>query len=144
MPRLELDALCGVGSNHPKTYHPQEWAAPVGYRIVGRPAIILTLLSALTFYSIWAEGFHHPSSGRPNRLESEDFATPWFCPKPSFVTHVVGFPIGLSPRTIVLFLPFLRYFTTGRSGGCPRPRLFLDVGRSPWAPMQNGPGPRIH
>ena len=27
--------------------------------------------------------------------------------------------------------------------GCPRQRLFLGVGRSPWALMQSGPGPRI-
>ena len=40
------------------------------------------------------------SSWFPHRLESEDHAMPWFCPKPSFLLQVVGFPTGLSPRTM--------------------------------------------
>ena len=44
--------------------------------------------------------FSHLSSWLPHRLESEDHAIPWFCPKPSFLIQVVGFPIGLSPRTM--------------------------------------------
>ena len=155
MPRLELDALCDVGSNHLKTYHPQKWTAPLGYRIVERLAIILALLLALTFYNIWAEdhpirvvgfpiglsprtmqglgsvqnlwdfffvlGFPIGLSPRtmqglgsvqnlwfflfctwfPHRLESEDHARSWLCPKlVIFSFFVLGFPTGLSPRTM--------------------------------------------
>ena len=46
------------------------------------------------------ESFSHPSSWFPHRFESEDHTIPWFCPKLSFLIQVVGFPIGLSPRTI--------------------------------------------
>ena len=151
MPRLELDALCGVGSNHSKTYHPQKWTAPLGYRIVERLTIILALSLALTFYSIWAEDFpirvvgfpiglsprtmqglgsvqNFLSTWFPHRLESEDHTSPGFCPK-------LLLCIGLSLRTIVRFLPFLGYFTRCRAGGCPWQRLSLGAGRSPWAPM---------
>ena len=40
------------------------------------------------------------SSWFPHRFESEDHAIPWFCPKLRFLLKVVGFPIGLSPRTM--------------------------------------------
>ena len=163
MPRLELDALCGVGSNHSRTYHPQKWTAPLGYRIVERLALILALLLVSTFCSIWAEDFpvrvvgfplglsprtmqglgyvqNFLSTWFPHRLESEDHARPWFCPKlffgstwfphrlesedharPWFCPKLFFFffGIGLSPRTIVQFLPFLGYFTRCRAGGCP-------------------------
>ena len=34
-------------------------------------------------------------------FKSEDYAGPWFCPKlVFFFLKVVGFPIGLSPRTM--------------------------------------------
>ena len=37
----------------------------------------------------------------PHRLESEDHARPWFCPELVIIKiFVLGFPIGLSPRTI--------------------------------------------
>ena len=41
-------------------------------------------------------------------------------------------------------IPFLRYLTSCRAGGCPWQRLFLGVGRSPRTPTQNGPGPRFY
>ena len=40
------------------------------------------------------------SSWFPYRFESEDHAIPWFYPKLSFLIQVVGFPIGLSLKTI--------------------------------------------
>ena len=36
----------------------------------------------------------------PHRFESEDHAILWFCPILRIFFQVVGFPIGLSPRTI--------------------------------------------
>ena len=36
----------------------------------------------------------------PHRLESVDHARPWFCPKLMMIFYVLGFPIGLSPRTM--------------------------------------------
>ena len=113
MPRLELDAICGVGSNHSKTYHPQKWTAPLGYRIVERLAIILALSLVLTFYSIWAE---------------------------DFPIRVVGFPIGLSPRTMqglgsvqnLWFFLFCTWFPHrlesedhARPRFCPKVMIFL-------------------
>ena len=40
--------------------------------------------------------------------------------------------------------PFHQAFHEAPSRGCPRKRLFLGVGHSPWAFTQSGPGPRIH
>ena len=62
----------------------------------------------------------------PHRLESEDHTSPRFC-----------------PRLVEFKSPFLSGISRGAEQGCPRQRLFLGVGRSPWALMQNGPGPRI-
>ena len=71
-----------------------------------------------------------------------------------FFFYVLGFPIGLSPRTIQVLgsvqdslssnSPFRQALHEAPSMGCPRQRLFLGVGRSPWALMESGPGPRIH
>ena len=44
----------------------------------------------------------------PHRLESEDHASPRFCPKLMFFS-VLGFPIGLSPRTMQV-LGFVQNF----------------------------------
>ena len=44
--------------------------------------------------------FPHPSSWFHHRLGSEDHAIPWFYPKLSFLIQVVGFTIGLGPRTM--------------------------------------------
>ena len=89
----------------------------------------------------------------PHRLESEDRASPRFCPRLMFFS-VLGFPIGLSLRTMQVLgsvqnslssdSPFHQAFPEASSRGCPRPRLFLGVGHSPWALTQSGPGPRIH
>ena len=40
------------------------------------------------------------SSWFPHRFKFEDHAIPWFCPKLRFSLKVVGFPIGLSLRTM--------------------------------------------
>ena len=71
-----------------------------------------------------------------HRIESEDHARPWFYPKLFLFLFlfIFIFSIGLSPRTVVQFLPFLGYFTRCRAGGCLWQRLSLGVGRSPWAP----------
>ena len=56
-----------------------------------------TGLNTLQYLS---RGLSHPGSWFPHRLESKDHALPCFCPKLSFLIQVVGFPIGLSPRTM--------------------------------------------
>ena len=44
--------------------------------------------------------FTRHSIGFPHRLESEDHARPWFCPRLVRFFYVLGFPIGLSPWTM--------------------------------------------
>ena len=67
-------------------------------RYLSRGLSSLAFLSSSQSYE--TQPFSHPSSWFPHKLESEDHAMPWFCPKPSFCIQVVGFPIGLSPRTM--------------------------------------------
>ena len=58
----------------------------------------------------------------PHRLESEDHTRPWFCPKLVIIKiFVLGFPIGLSPRTIqgLGFCPklYAPFYALGLSSG---------------------------
>ena len=61
--------------------------------------------SNLTFYQVAHltkfKPFLIQVVGFSHRLESEDHTRPWFCPKLVIIFFfVLGFPIGLSPRTI--------------------------------------------
>ena len=87
-------------------------------------------------------------------LESEDHTSPRFCPRLRFFLLCSWFPHRLEsedhaslrfcPRLFEFRSPFLSGISRGAEQGCPRRRLFLGVGRSPWALMQSGLGPRIH
>ena len=74
----------------------------------------LTFLSSSPPYEI--QTFSYPSSWFPHWLGLEDHARPWFCPELVIINiFVLGFPIGLSPRTIQglgsvqNFMPFFRH-----------------------------------
>ena len=61
---------------------------------------------------------------------------PWFCPKPSFVVQVVGFPIGLSPRTMQCLgsAPELSFsLSSGISWGAEQEVVLGNAYSSAWA-----------
>uniref|UniRef100_A0A7N2MI88 Leucine-rich repeat-containing N-terminal plant-type domain-containing protein n=1 Tax=Quercus lobata TaxID=97700 RepID=A0A7N2MI88_QUELO len=73
----------------------------------------------------------HPGSWFPQRLESKDYAMPWFCPK--LVFHIQIFCPGFGP---ILFLPFLQggklWVCRGlsRLRRCPQ-AIWSSLGHSP-------------
>ena len=88
------------------------------------------------------QSFSYPSSWFPHWFGSEDHTRPWFCPKLviiiNFFFFVLGFPIGLSPRTIQ-GLGSVHPFSSGISQVAEQ-EVVLGNGYSPaWAVVRGPP-----